>query len=75
VVRLLEQVPTAMEAYVTRWAHLVYPLVIHKKSAIRNQANLAFKLGLGAIKGNASVAKQLLDDLKPVSCSLLGQLI
>lgn len=73
--RLLEQVPAAMEAHVTRWAHLVYPLVIHKKSVIRNQANLAFRLGLSAMKGNTSVAKQLLDDLKPVSCSLWCQLI
>ncbi|CAH1788856.1 unnamed protein product [Owenia fusiformis] len=49
VVRLLEQLPKQMKVHVTRWSKLVYPLLVHSASKVRDRALIAMEMGMAAI--------------------------
>ena len=61
----MEQIPEDMKPHVGRWAKLVYPLLLHGASKIRERAVVAMDLGMPIIKERPTdVAKSLMADLK-----------
>ena len=57
--------PEEMPSYASRWAKLIYPLLVHSAHKIRERSAFAIQLGLPALKAHrAEIISTLIPDLK-----------
>ena len=57
-----------MAAHTTKWAKLVYPLLVHGAVKVRERALVAMELGMAAMLDHqGALAKPLAGDLRTVS--------
>ncbi len=58
-----------MTPLAAKWGKLVYPLLLHAATKVRDQAMKAMNIGMDAlVKHQEELAKSLVPDLKAVSC-------
>ena len=70
---LLEQVPEVMKSHALTWGRIVYPLLVHENSAVREQAVQVMDLGIQfLVTKREIIGPRLQSDLKVSSDRLIS---